>query len=495
LSEILQNALERYGASTAIISDDTALSYCELDERASRLAGFMRSKGVRRGDRVAIHLRSGPEYVIADMAILKLTAVKVPLNELMVQSEIDYCLRHCGASAIIADATLPEPDDANKLKLRISLNTGASPRPGWTGWNKALEHAPLTLRETALPDDTAMIAYTGGTTGRPKGVQHSQHRLAINLLAHVICGDIRSDEIMLLTTPLPHSAGYHLQACLLQGGCVVIAPRFEAVAVLDLVEQHQITWTFAVPTMLYRFFDQIAAGRNAPKSLRTIVYGAAPMSAERLTEGLRVFGPLFIQLYGQTECPNYITCLSKEDHLQPHLLGSCGRAVPLLSIRIVDSEGRPTGLHEVGEVEVASPYLLVSYYESPEATNANIRDGWLKTGDLGYLDNAGYLFLVDRAKDMIISGGMNVYSVEVEVALRKHASVRDVAVIGRPDSDWGEAVVAYIVADEDLDEAGLRRFSKQALSAYKVPKDFVFIEALPLTTYGKIDKKALRSIN
>lgn len=488
LSDILQNALDRYGEAIAIISDEMRLSYRELDERASCLAGYMQAQGIARGDRIALHLRNGPEYVIADLAILKLAAIKVPLNELMVRAELDYCLAHCGAAAIISDAALPEPAASASLRLRISVGN----RAAWVEWDHALDHAPLGEREKPLPEEMALIAYTGGTTGQPKGVQHSQHRLAVNLVAHVICGDVRNDEVMLLTTPLPHSAGYHLQACLLQGGTVVIAPRFDPATFLDLANRHRITWTFTVPTMLYRLFD-FMDGRNAPPSLRTIVYGAAPMSAKRLEEGLGIFGPLFIQLFGQTECPNYITSLSKADHLDPRLLGSCGRAVPFLNVRTSDAAGKATRANDVGEVEVASPYLLMAYYANPEATAATLRDGWLRTGDLGYLDEAGYLFLVDRAKDMIISGGMNVYSVEVEAALRKHPSVKDVAVVGHADSDWGEVVVAYVVSGGRVEEEDLRQFSKETLSAYKVPKKFLFLDALPLTSYGKVDKKSLRS--
>lgn len=495
ITDLVEQAMRRYGDATALITTDERISYRQLDERARQLAGFLQEKGIRCGERVALHLRNGAEYVIADLAILKLKAVKVPLNELMAPSELEYCLWHSEAAAVISHASLPvAPAGMEQLAVRISVSDAHPARAGWTSWEEAVSHSrEFDPGLAAKPDDMALIAYTGGTTGHPKGVQHVQHRLALNLLAHVICGDVRADEVMLLTTPLPHSAGYHLQACLLQGGTIVLAPRFDPEGFVALANRHNVTWTFAVPTMLYRLFDYIAEARGTPLSLRTIVYGAAPMSKERLKEGLEMLGPVFLQLFGQTECPNYITTLSKADHLDPDLLASCGRSVAMLDLRIRKPDGAIAEPGEVGEVEVASPYSLVEYYKNPEATVSAIRDGWLRTGDLGYLDQNRYLFLVDRAKDMIISGGMNVYSVEVEGALRQHEAIRDVAVIGCPDSDWGEAVVAFVVTNHQASEEELGAFARSILSRYKVPKRFVFVQTLPVTKYGKIDKKMLRS--
>jgi fatty-acyl-CoA synthase/long-chain acyl-CoA synthetase len=352
-----------------------------------------------------------------------------------------------------------------------------------------MANAPLAQYPVAAPNDTALLAYTGGTTGKPKGVRHLYGRMAINIFAHVVCGDIRSEEVMLLTTPLPHSAGYHMSACLLQGGRVVLAEVFEARSFMQLCQQERATWTFAVPTMLYRLLDAMEHCDADLTSLRTIIYGAAPMSRPRLEQALERLGCVFIQIYGQTECPNFITALTKEDHLNTHLLASCGRAVPFVDVRI-----RPGDQGEaVGEVEVRSSYLLIEYYSDRSATDSALHDGWLRTGDIGYLDEGGYLFLVDRAKDMIITGGMNVYSSEVETVLREHADVRDVAVVGMPHSDWGEAVTAVVVIAGSATAEDLRQFARQRLSAYKTPKSVVLTEALPLTPYGKIDKKKLRA--
>lgn len=485
-ASLLLAAIRRHGARPSLIVGDRTLTYAELDALSDRVAGYLEQRGFGRGARIALHLRNSVEYVVAEIAILKLAAIRIPLNELMGRPELGYCLEHAGAQILFSHAGLPEPETWPKGLLRISIPDEGEPRPDETPWEKVVAAAPLAATLVAAPDDTAILAYTGGTTGRPKGVRHVYGRMGINLLAHVVCGDVRSDEVMLLTTPLPHSAGYHMDACLLQGGTTVLHPRFEATGFLEACARHRATWTFAVPTMLYRLLDALDDGAPDISSLRTIVYGAAPMSRPRLEEALARLGPVFIQIYGQTECPNFITTLSKDDHLDPALLGSCGRAVPFVDLRTAPSAEAP-----VGEVEVRSPYLLTEYFRDPDATAAAVSDGWLRTGDLGYLDR-GYLFLVDRAKDMIITGGMNVYSSEVETALRQHEAVGEVAVVGLPDADWGEAVTAVVIPSGETSPAALRAFAKARLSAYKVPKTVVFAETLPLTAYGKVDKKRLR---
>jgi fatty-acyl-CoA synthase/long-chain acyl-CoA synthetase len=243
--------------------------------------------------------------------------------------------------------------------------------------------------------------------------------------------------------------------------------------------------------MLYRLLDAFGPNEAAPASVRTIVYGAAPMNSARTREAIKRFGPVFIQLYGQTECPNYITTLTKADHLDELLLNSCGRAVPFVDVVVRAGTG-DCRTNEVGEVHVRGPYMLADYYRDEHTTTASIVQGWLRTGDLGYLNDGGYLFLVDRAKDMIISGGMNVYSVEVENVLRQHPAVRAAAVVGVPDADWGEAVVAVVVPAEGADAEDIRKFARSRLSGYKAPKRVMFVEDLPVTRIGKVDKKTLR---
>jgi fatty-acyl-CoA synthase/long-chain acyl-CoA synthetase len=335
--------------------------------------------------------------------------------------------------------------------------------------------------------------YTGGTTGRPKGILHSAGSLGTNLLAHVLSGQIRYGEKMLLCTPLPHSAGFFLQAGLLQGATFHLAARFDPAEFLRHVEEHAISWTFMVPTMIYRLLDALRDHEWDTRSLETIVYGAAPISRARIEEALRRFGPVFLQLFGQSECPNFATTLSKEDHLDPDLLASCGQPCPGVEVRIGDGEGRALPTGEIGEVLLRAPYTLREYHAAPELTAQAFVADWLRTGDVGYQTETGHVFLVDRKKDMIITGGMNVYSSEVEQILHEHPRVDAAAVVGVPDPDWGEAVHAFLVSDQGLRDAELIEFCRSRLAKYKVPKALTRIEELPTTPYGKIDKKALRA--
>ena len=265
-----------------------------------------------------------------------------------------------------------------------------------------------------LPEDPAFIMYTGGTTGRSKGVLHRHRGMMINGLAHIVNGEIGETERLLLTSPLPHSAGFFLQACLLQGACAYVQDKFDPVQVLELISRERISWTFMVPTMIYRVLDAYDPARHDLESLRTLVYGAAPITRVRLQEVLDKFGPVLLQLFGQTEVPNFATKLSKADHLDERFLGSCGQPVITADVRIGDAVGRPLAVGEVGEIMVRSPYTLESYYRDAQKTAEVYEGEWIKTGDVGYQLDSGHVFIVDRSKDMIISGGMNVYSSVVD---------------------------------------------------------------------------------
>ena len=493
LSRLLSQALHCYHNRTALRVGDQTWTYRQLDQLSDALAAGLQDRGVSAGDCVALYLRNCAEYVIADLALLKLGAIKVPLNEYQSQLDVLYILENTGANTMIAHQSLLSKLDEKFVTERTfpllvcvadeEFGECELPHLDWGELQTTRDFS----RGTCAATDTALIAYTGGTTGRPKGVVHTQSSLAVNLFAHIVAGEISASDVMMLMTPLPHSAGYHMQACLLQGGQVILKDHFDPARFYVDIERYLVTWTFLVPTMIYRLLDHPDADGHDHSSLRTIVYGAAPMSTTRLEQAIKRFGYAFIQLYGQTECPNFISALTKQDHRNPGLHGSCGKAVPFVELATT-GEGH-TG---IGEVVVRSPYLLKEYYHNAEATAESIRDGWLQTGDVGFIDDDGYLFLKDRAKDMIISGGMNVYSNEVEQTLKKHPSVADAAVVGLPDEDWGERVHAVVIRRNDVDAEELLDLCREDLSRYKVPKSIEFRHELPLTAYGKVDKKALR---
>ncbi|MDJ0865089.1 MAG: AMP-binding protein [Myxococcota bacterium] len=488
LGALLQGALRRHAERVALVTAGRAWRYAELDERAGRLAGGLLGMGLRKGDRVALLLRNGAHYAIADLAIARVGLAKVPLNDLLSKGDVAYALEHSGASvALVHESLRPLVDDATGVRI-VVVPEGA----GDDGSFDHLCQGDTAACDPAASDEPAVIMYTGGTTGRPKGIVHTAGALGTNLLTHVLAGEIRFGERMLLSTPLPHSAGFFLQAGLLQGATVFVTPRFDPDELLREVEEQAISWTFMVPTMIYRLLDALRESPHDTSSLATIVYGAAPMAKARLHEALERLGPVFLQLFGQSECPNFATTLAKEDHRDPELLASCGRPVPGVEVRVADERGDCLAVGEVGEVLLRAPYTLLEYHRAPELTEQAYAGDWLRTGDVGFLTKTGHLFLVDRKKDMIITGGMNVYSSEVEQALSLHPSVATAAAVGVPDEDWGEAVHAFVVVRESAAADALIEFCRGRLARYKVPKGLTLVEALPTTPYGKVDKKALR---
>lgn len=473
-------AFDRYRDRTAVESAGRRWTFADLDRWSAAVARQLQALGVAPGDPVALHLGNGVEFVVADVAVARLGAVKVPINTLLPADTVRYVVEAVGARVTIVDPALGV--DVPGPVVLVDDLAGPSPAP-------APPPPPIG------PDARAAIYFTGGTTGRPKGVVHTQASAVALQYAQLLEAEIAQDDRLLLTTPLAHAAGVFAQSALLRGATSVVEPGFDADAVLAALRERGITWTFLVPTMLYRLLDALDGGEGPEElGLRTVVYGAAPITPDRLTRALEVFGPVFVQLYGQTECPNWGTRLAKDDHdpARPHLLDSCGRASIMADVTIVGDGSAlvPTG--ETGEVCLRSPYVLESYLDDPSATAEKfLPGGWIRTGDLGFLDDEGYLHLRDRRADMVISGGMNVYCREVEDVLASHPAVSRVAVIGVPHDDWGEAVHAVIVGSVDVDE--VLAWCRDRLAAYARPKSAELVDDLPVTPFGKIDKKLLRA--
>jgi fatty-acyl-CoA synthase len=498
LLELISSSLRKNAARTALVYEAQRVSYAELDHATARAAERLRSAGARPGDRVVLLLSNGLEYPIYDIAILRLGAAKVPCNDMLSAPDIAYVLEHCDARLLVVDEQLRQLAEA-----AVAATSGAPPivlAESSTTLLGASEDTSMKddCTDSVAPDDTAVVFYTGGTTGRPKAVVHTQRSLASNMLSTIIEAEIGRDDRLLLTTPLPHAAGMFTMATLVRGATAVITRRFDVEQALETIETHRITWTFLVPTMLYRILESGLTDRYDHSSLRTIQYGAAPIDPQRLTEAIETFGPAFIQLYGQTECPNFATTLTKQDHLDaatdPELLLSCGRSVMMAEVSVRGETGAALDAGEVGEVCIRSPYTMEGYLGDPGATAERFFDRWLRTGDLGTLDHDGYLFLKDRRSDMVISGGMNVYSAMVERVLAEAPGVERAAVIGVPDRDWGEAVHAIVtVSDTTIDGAEILAYCRDRLARYMRPKSIEIVEEIPLTPYGKMDKKALRA--
>ncbi|MTD13918.1 AMP-binding protein [Nakamurella sp. YIM 132087] len=501
-------SLDRFGDRPAITANGATLSYRQLVGQADQLAAFLHDNGVGPGVPVALMMTNCAEYVVADHAVVRLGAAKVPLNDMLGAKDAAYILRDSGAVVAIATPSqlgnaltgLQDPDTPLHLVVVVGEQPGDT--GGTVSWADAVGDGTRPRPDvTVAPGDIGMIVYTGGTTGNPKGVVHCQSGLALDVLAHTIEIGFGDDEVLLLTSALPHSAGFHLQAGMLKGAHAFVEAGFSPELVLQRIEQDRATFLFMVPTMIYRLLDHTAAVARTRtpdlSSLRTILYGAAPITQDRLIQGLETFGPVFMQLYGQTEAPNFITRLTRQDHdpADPERLTSCGRPTALTRVRIVDDDGDECPVGEVGEVTALTPYTMLRYHGLPEKTAETLRDGWLHTGDLGRVDADGYLYLVDRKNDMIISGGFNVYPSEVETVIAAMDGVAQVAVVGMPHPDWGEAVVAFVVGTPGVapDPDAVIAHCRTQLNRYKVPKEVRIVEQLPLTVLGKLDRKVLRA--
>lgn len=497
LRDLFERSFARFGDRPAVHAEDGSLTYRELRDRAGALASILAAHGVGPGDRVVLLLRNSLDYVIADIAIILAGACKVPLNDMLAADDVGFMVGHSGAKTIIAHSSFKSTTDAigsalDKVDLLIEVEDGEERLAGFTRLSE-FEVGAAELR-APRPDDPGLIIYTGGTTGLPKGVYHTQESLAVNFMSHLINTEIHDDEHLLICSPLPHSAQQFVLSCLLKGAQATIERGFDANRVLRLIEEREITWLFMVPTMIYRLLDSPKRAETNHSSLRTIVYGASPITPSRLQQGLDAFGPVFLQIYGQTEIPNLVTTLSKRDHLNPEYLSSCGQPVVFCDVAIRDEAGKIVADGEVGEITVRGFYTLEKYHGDDEKTREAYVGEYLRTGDIAYRGGSGHIFLVDRAKDMIISGGMNVYSTEVENVIQEVDGVAQVVVIGVPDDDWGEAVTAFIIPNGGRPtESDILTHCKSKLAKYKTPKRVEFVQDIPLTAYGKPDKKALRA--
>ncbi|WP_161991522.1 AMP-binding protein [Natronorubrum aibiense] len=505
LPSLLTTTISRRPERIALRDETGSLTYGELDRRSDALANAFLEFGLEPEERVAMILPNRLEAPIVDIATYKTGAARLPINPDLSVTEIDYILSDAEPAVVVCDASrLDDVEDlVEDLPTRPVCVAIESTDPP-TGWRSAARLEDGTAADSPSvsvePDAIAGHFYTGGTTGDPKGVCYTQSCLATNLLAHPADLGFSSDDTGLVATPISHSAGTFLLATLIAGGTVVLRRGFDETDFCAAVETHGVTWTFLVPTMLYRLLDGPLAAHDV-SSLENVIYGAAPICPDRLQDALDRLGPILTQFYGQTEVPNLITTLDRRDHARvledgdERLLRSAGQPCLLSDVKVVDPDtGEDLGTDEVGELLVRAPYAFDGYFELPEATDETLVDGWVRTGDVGRIDDDGYLYLLDRRSDVVVTGGMNVYTGEVEHALGEHGAVGDVAVIGVPHEDWGEAVHAIVVPAErrDIDVDDLLAFAGERLASYKRPKSVDVFETLPTTPYGKIDREALR---
>jgi len=505
---MLTKSARNFPDHLAIVHGSKRRSYLEFNCRANRLANALGRLGIRQGDHVAVLQYNYPETLESMFAAFKSGCSVVPINFRLHPKEFAFIIDHSGARVVILS---PEFNDAiNEIRSSIPNVEHLITLSGASG--ELMDYETVLSAESdrfmdvdVHPDDTAWLFYTSGTTGMPKGAMLTHRNLlamTMNFYADM-CPGFGPDDAALHAAPLSHGSGLYALPNIAKGAANVIleSKSFDPALVFETIEKHRITNMFAAPTMIKLMVESPALTRCDITSLRSLNYGGAPMLVEDLKEAMAKLGPCLVQLFGQAESPMTITYLSHRDHVlkgtpkQMQRLASAGIERTDVEVKIFGPEDEELPVGEMGEIVTRSELVMKGYWRNEAATKETIRNGWLHTGDMGYMDEQGYLFIMDRSKDMIISGGENIYPREIEEALVKHSAVREVAVIGIPDPKWGEAVKAVVALVEgaSVTEDELILFCKDNIAGYKKPKSIDFVKELPKNNYGKILKRELRA--
>jgi fatty-acyl-CoA synthase len=497
---LLLAGLSRSKDRPCVYLGDRVLTGREVYEQISTYAQAWAKVGLTQGSRIAVLSLNRPEVLFA-MGANQVTGCRVSaLHPLGSLDDHAYVIEDAEVETLLIDPSFAERAQALVERvpaLRTVLAFGDAPGcTDVTALAAGFTSGKLTVPPLD-PGDVTGLAYTGGTTGKPKGVMGT-HRSGVTMTQIQMAEWQWPSEVRhLICTPLSHAGAAFFVPVLLQGGSMVVLPGFEPGKVLAAIEQYRITSIMLVPTMLYVLMDHPAFETTDLSSLQTVFYGAAAMSPTRLAEAIDKLGPIFFQFYGQAECPMTITVLRKEEHDVTNLerLASCGRPVPWLRVALLDDEGNEVSGGEPGEICVRGPLSSAGYWKKPEQTAELFAHGWLHTGDIARRDDEGFLYIVDRKKDMIVSGGFNIFPREVEDVLSSHAGVAAAAVIGVPDEKWGEAVKAVVVRRPGSPVSGdeLTALVKARKGAHHTPKSVDFVDSIPVSALGKPDKKALRA--
>jgi long-chain acyl-CoA synthetase len=500
----LRRALQVNPQGVAILEGERKLTWAQVGERVARLAGALCQLGIKKGDRVAVLMLNSSRYLELYLAVGWAGAAIVPLNIRWSVAENRDALEDCGAALLVVDDAFA--DAGKTLAAAIPALTlvhadAGAPPPGVASYESLLASANPIPDTMARRDDLAGIFYTGGTTGRSKGVMLSHGNLMANALNSIAEDVFTANATYLHAPPMFHLAnGSAMYSMLLTAGTNVVIKAFAPEAVAQAFERFRVTHALLVPTMIQMFVDHPGIAGRDFSSLQQIVYGASPISEALLDRAMaRLPGVRFMQAYGMTELSPIATLLMPEDHIGAGRAKgrhrSAGRAAVGVEVKIVDANDRPVPPGTVGEIAVRGDVVMMGYWNRPEETAKAVVDGWMHTGDGGRMDEDGFIYVVDRIKDMIITGGENVYSTEVENVVAQHPAVLQCAVIGIPDPQWGEAVHAVVVVKPGaaLDAADLIDFCKERIGGYKCPRSVdVRAEALPMSGAGKILKRELR---
>jgi acyl-CoA synthetase (AMP-forming)/AMP-acid ligase II len=489
-----------YKGGNPCLLEGKSLTFKEVDERANRLANGLRALGYKPGTRVATLAHNCLEYGEIQFALLKGAYPQTVLNPMLSADELTFQIDNSESPVLIMQLRYVEMIDSIRDHLpRVrDVICFDGRHEGMLDYDKLLESADIEEPDVELkPNSLGELRYTGGTTGTPKCIMlpfKSGAAVTRDLLMEYL-GDLTSEDRWLAIQPLFHGAGWFVLPVWVKGLTQYIMNDFHGESALEIIEKEKITAIKTIPTVLMRLLDLPNIRGQHLSHVKTIIYGGEPVPVQRLKEALDVFGPVFLQLYGQTEAPMAISVMKKEDHTNERLLRSVGRPATMVKVRVVDKNNTECPPGKLGEVIVAGDHLMTGYLNNPDATKEALIEGWLHTKDLGTMDENGYLYLSGgRTTDMIISGGENIYPQEIEQILYQHSAVREACAFGIPDEKWGESVRAAVVFKPGLDatQEDLIEFCKNRLASYKKPQRIYLVSELPKSGAGKILRRALK---
>ncbi|WP_209121035.1 class I adenylate-forming enzyme family protein [Alkalihalobacillus sp. BA299] len=483
LGALARKTLVQHGDKPAIKDSRGTITFAQLKRNTCQLAHALLNEGLSKGDRVAILMSNRREHVELDIAIALTGLIKVPINYRLHPKEFDYIVESSGAAFLIGEANLLESVTVPIKKLDVDEEYEV-----FISGQKD-EFPNVEVGE----DDLFALMYTSGTTGKPKGGMLTHRNmlsgaLSLNMVCNITYGDIIGH-----VAPLTHGSNFLSQCALFFGLKQVIFNKFDPKEFIDDLEREQISIIFLVPTLVNIMIHEENFDPNKLRYIKSINMAGAPMAVEKLNKALSLLGPKLAETYGLVEAPLTITMMPKDELASKP--DSCGAIGPFVEVRVVDESGKEVPYGEIGEVTCKGSLVMKGYWNNEKATNETLKDGWLYTGDLGWIDEKGYLRLVDRAKDMIITGGLNVYPREVEEVLNQHPDVKETCVFGVPDEKWGESIYAHVVLSDEtkqVSEDELIELCKNNLASFKKPRRIEIVKELPKNSYGKILRKTLR---
>ncbi|HEY0451183.1 class I adenylate-forming enzyme family protein [Actinophytocola sp.] len=482
----------------AISFEGRDLTYDELDERSTRLATSLRDQGFAKGDRVGVLMYNRLEWAEVFFAVAKLGGVVVPINYLLKTQEVEFILADCGARWVVYERELASIVPPSAERRYVGVDTPDT--PGVLSYTALVGAGRVEALPPVAAEDLFLLQYTSGTTGTPKGAMHTHSTVLWNSFHQIVDYAVTAAEVFVVVPALCWAAGFHdiALATLWRGGRVILSPStgFEPARFLELVERERVTSVLLVPTVLKRVLAEPTIASRDLSSLRIIASGGEPVPVTAIEDARRKLPTCdLLQCYGMSEFPTMMLYLDGPDAVRK--IGSAGRACSAAEIRVVDTDGADVPPGTVGEIVCRSPATMLGYYGRPDATASTLVDGWLHTGDLAQVDEEGYVYISGRSKDMIISGGLNVYPAEVERVIAQHPAVLEAAVVGVEDPKWGEIGDALVVLrpEASLSEGELLPYLKEQLANYKIPRRFTFTgDPLPRTTSGKVQKFRVKEV-